>query len=126
MTTRHRLTDQVVRQLPPPVKGNRIAYDSDVPGFGLRVTAAGARSWILNYRRRADGVERRYTIGSWPSWTVAAAGEEAKRLRRAVDGGGDPVGEAQAMRRAPTVPGLADRLLVEHVTGRRSAARHAS
>jgi integrase len=123
MTTRHRLTDQVVRQLPPPVKGNRIAYDSDVPGFGLRVTAAGARSWILNYRRRADGVERRYTIGSWPSWSVAAAREEAKRLRRDVDGGGDPVGEAQAMRDAPTVGDLAERFLAEHVVRRRPSTQ---
>jgi integrase len=123
MTTRHRLSDQVVRQMPPPVKGNRIAYDGDIPGFGLRVTAAGARSWILNYRRRADGVERRYTIGSWPSWSVAAAREEAKRLRRAVDGGGDPVGEAQAMRGAPTVADLAERFLAEHVTRRRPSTQ---
>ena len=122
-TTRRRLTDQVVRQLPPPVKGNRIAYDGDVPGFGLRVTAAGARSWILNYRRRADGVERRYTIGSWPSWSVAAAREEAKRLRRAVDGGDDPVGEAQAMRDAPTVTDLSERFLAEHVVRRRPSTQ---
>src|SRR5258707_15300481 len=94
MTTRHRLTDQVVRQLPPPVKGNRIAYDSDVPGFGLRVTAAGARSWILNYRRRADGVERRYTIGSWPPWAGAAARGEAERVGPAGGGGGGAGGRA--------------------------------
>jgi len=123
MTTRRRLTDQVVRQLPPPVKGNRISYDSDVPGFGLRITAAGARSWVLNYRRKADGVERRYTIGSWPSWPVTAAREEAKRLRRTVDGGGDPVGEAQAMRDAPTVADLAERFLAEHVMRRRPSTQ---
>src|SRR5260370_10937387 len=99
MTARRRLTDQVVRQLPPPLKGNRIAYDSDVPGFGLRVTAAGARSWILNYRRRADGVERRYTIGSWPSLPGGAGRGEAKPVRPGPHSGGDPVGQA------PTPPG---------------------
>jgi integrase len=114
-----RLTDQVVRQLPPPATGNRITYDSDVPGFGCRVTAQGARSFVLNYRRKADGVERRYTIGSWPAWKTATAREEAKRLRRAVDGGADPVGEAQAMREAPTVNDLAERFLAEHVARRR-------
>src|SRR5262245_61554876 len=114
MTTNHRLTDQVVRHLPLPATGSRIHYDSDVPGFGCRLTAAGARSFVLNYRRKADGVERRYTIGSWPSWSVVAAREEAKRLRRTVDGGGDPVGEAQAVRAAPTVTDLADRFLAEH------------
>lgn len=114
-----RLTDQVVRHLPPPAQGNRISYDPDVPGFGCRVTAQGARSFVLNYRRKADGVERRYTIGSWPSWSVAAAREEAKRLRRAVDGGADPVGEARSMREAPAVNDLAERFLAEHVARRR-------
>src|SRR5262245_38358160 len=114
-----RLTDPVVRKLPLPAKGNRVSYDADVPGFGCRVTTRGARSFVLNYRRKADGMERRYTIGSYPSWTVAAAREEAKRLRRAVDGGGDPVGEAQAMRDAPSVNDLAERFLAEHVVRRR-------
>jgi integrase len=123
MATKRRLTDQIVRQLPPPAEGNRIAYDSEVPGFGLRVTAAGARSWIFNYRRRVDGVERRYTIGSWPSWSVSGAREEAKRLRRAVDGGSDPVGEARAMRDAPTVADLAERFLAEHVARRRPSTQ---
>src|SRR5260221_4345112 len=102
MTARRRLTDQVVRQLPPPLKGNRIAYDSDVPGFGLRVTAAGARSWILNYRRRADGVERRYTIGSRAAWPGGTAREEAKPLRRGLAGGGDSVGQGPTLRGTAT------------------------
>jgi integrase len=62
-------------------------------------------------------------FGSWPSWSVAAAREEAKRLRRAVDGGGDPVGEAQAMRDAPTVADLAERFLAEHVVRRRPSTQ---
>jgi len=43
------LTDPVIRGLPTPDKGNRIAYDDIVKGFGCRVTAAGARSFVLNY-----------------------------------------------------------------------------
>jgi integrase len=115
MIDRQRLTDALVRKLPPPAKGNTIAYDSDVPGFGCRVTAAGARSFVLNYRRKADGTERRITIGSFPAWSVSGAREEAKRLRREVDGGKDPLGEANAMRDAPTVADLAERYLAEHV-----------
>jgi hypothetical protein len=34
-----------------------------------------------------------YTIGGYPTWTLLAARDEAKRLRRAIDGGADPVAE---------------------------------
>ena len=53
-----KLTDKLVRALPAPAMGNRITYDAVVAGFGCRVTAAGARAFIVNYRRKADGVER--------------------------------------------------------------------
>jgi Arm domain-containing DNA-binding protein len=86
-----------------------------VPGFGARITSAGALSFVLNYRRKADGLERRYTIGTFPSWSVTAAREEAKRLKREVDGGGDPVGKFQAEREAPTVAGLCARFETEHL-----------
>jgi hypothetical protein len=44
-----KLTDKAVKTLAAPPKGNRITYDTDVSGFGVRVTAAGARSFVLNY-----------------------------------------------------------------------------
>jgi hypothetical protein len=42
-----RLTDADVKRLKAPTKGNKITYDDTVKGFGARVTAAGARSFIL-------------------------------------------------------------------------------
>src|SRR5215204_7561809 len=104
-----KLTDKGVKALLAPEKGNRITYDSEVSGFGLRVTAAGARAFVLNYRRRADGLERRWTIGGFPEWTTGAARDEAKRLKRLIDGGADPVGEHKTDRAAPTVADLCDR-----------------
>ena len=59
------------------------------------MTAAGSRAFVLNYYRRSDGRERRYTIGGFPEWSAAAAREEAKRLKREIDGGADPVGAYQ-------------------------------
>jgi integrase len=104
-----RLADRIVRQLPAPVRGNKVTYDIETKGFGCRVTAAGGRAFVLNYRRKADSRERRFTIGSFPDWTTSAAREEAKRLKRQIDGGADPVGELLEGRAAPTVADLCAR-----------------
>ena len=110
-----KLTDKIVRTLSAPISGNRITYDTDVLGFGARITASGAKAFILNYRVKATGLERRYTIGSFPDWSVSAAREKAKELKREVDSGGDPLGEVKASREAPTVADLCARFKEEHV-----------
>lgn len=107
-----RLTDKLVKSIEPPPRSNRIAYDSEVKGFGFRITASGARAFILNYR--SGGRERRYTIGAYPDWSVSAAREEAKRLKRQVNLGVDPMGNRHADRAAPTVAELASRYMSEH------------
>jgi integrase len=81
----------------------------------VRITSAGAIAFILNYRIRSSGRERRYTIGNPPEWSVAAAREKAKDLKRQVDSGGDPLNELEAIRSAPTVADLCDRFEAEHV-----------
>src|SRR5262245_45001887 len=110
-----RLTDTEVRQLAAPERGNKITFDDTVKGFGVRVTAANARAFILDYRRKLDGKQRRITIGSFPDWSTTAAREEAKRLKREIDGGADPVGEQKEARAAPTMADLCARFLEEYV-----------
>jgi len=119
-----RLTDALVRSLIAPATGNKITYDSGkdvVRGFGVRVTASGARSFILNFT--VAGRERRLTIGAYPAWKVATARKEAERLRREeIDRGHDPLGARHAARDAPTVSDLCDRYLAEHAIKKRSVA----
>jgi integrase len=125
----HHLTDSLVRNLTPrghsghggghSGHGNRIVYDDVVSGFGIRVTAAGARSFILNYRVRDTGRERRFTIGGWPNWNVASARKEARRLRTVIDSGGDPLGDIQTERAAPTMADLIQRFEEEHLPRKR-------
>jgi integrase len=110
-----RLTDTAIKQLPAPEGGNKVAWDDAVRGFGVRVTAGGSRSFILNYRRKLDGKERRITIGSFPDWSVVAAREEAKRLKREIDGGADPIGEQEESRAAPAMADLCARFLEDYV-----------
>jgi integrase len=126
--TRVGLNEEAVKALPIPECGNRITYYSGCvlqgiaapPGFGVRVTAAGIRSFILSYRHK--GKEHRITIGRYPTWSALTAVKEARLLRQRIDRGEDPLTE----RRAPepvvkTVDKVLDDFLVGHVAGKRSA-----
>jgi integrase len=113
------LTTALVKNLQPPATGSKITYDGrgGVAGFGVRVTAANARSFVLNYR--TAGQERRLTIGAFPTWSVAQARDEARRFRRLIDQGVDPLAERIEERTAPTMRQLADRYIEEHLPKKR-------
>jgi len=99
-----KINETFAKKATAPAKGNTIYRDEELKGFALRVTAAGSRSFVLNYTINKQ--ERRMTIGSFPVWSAAAAREEAKSLRRAVDQGIDPLEARNERREAPTVADL--------------------
>jgi integrase len=117
-----KLDDKIVKALPAPASGNKVYYDSDVTGFGCRVTKGGARSFILNYRTRA-GRERRYTIGEFPSWKTGPARAEASEWKRRVRNGEDPLADLEAERAAPTVGDLCTRFAEEHLPKKRPSTQ---
>jgi integrase len=120
--TKRRLTDAIVKALPTPAQGNRITYDAALPGFGVRVTAAGARAFVLNYVS-INGRERRYTIGAFPTWKTTAARDEAGRLKASIRANGtDPVGELEAARAASTVADMIDRYVADHQPRKRAGS----
>ena len=119
------LTDSLIRQLPLPATGSKIHYAGDPAGFGVRVTAGGARSFVLNFRVRGSGRERRYTIGKFPDWSVGDARRRAQKLRRLIAEGGDPLGDIEAERAAPTVAELCDRFEQEHLPRKRPSTAEA-
>src|SRR6266436_4643085 len=86
------MTESAIRALPLPATGYRITYFPEAAragkapvGFAVRVTAGGARSFILAYRD-ASG-EHRATIGKFPAMTLVKAISEAAKMRLALDGG---------------------------------------
>ena len=105
------LTERSVKGLQPKSK-NIIVYDEEVVGFGVRITSGGTRAFILTYR--IEAWEQRLTNGEWPDWSVTAAREEAKRLKRKIDQGRDPMTERDEARESPNVRQLIDRYLEEH------------
>ena len=121
-----RLTDRDVKMLPAPKRGNKIYYDGEhkeaVKGFGCRVTATGQKAFVLNYRTRS-GRERRYTVGSFPAWSVSAARREADHIKRRLKGGYDPLAELQADRGAKTVADLCARYQDDHLPKKRPTSQ---
>lgn len=63
MPTVKKLTKQAVDALPVPETGQVFYWCSVTPGFGVRVTASGAKSYIVQGRVKGTGKESRYTIG---------------------------------------------------------------
>jgi integrase len=129
--TRDRLSEEAIKRLSPPAVGNRVTYfvgaaiqGAKAPrGFGVRVTAAGARAFILNYRLR--GREYRYTIGAWPDWSALKAVREARHLRQRVDRGENPLEDRASSSGAVTVASVLDDFVVRHVRNKNQPLRSA-
>ena len=104
-----KLTKRVVDGAAPDPNGKQlIIWDSEVKGFALRVTPAGAKSYVLNYRT-AEGRERRYTIGKHGSpWTCEGARDKAVDLLRDIAEGRDPMEDKREAREAKTIAELAE------------------
>jgi integrase len=117
-----KLTDAFCRNLPLPERGNKLWYDTDVKSLALRVTASGARSFVLTYYTRG-GRQRRYTIGRFPDFTVSASRARARELKRRIADGADPLAELEAERGAPTMADLCQRYIDEHLPGKRVSSQ---
>lgn len=88
------------------------AWDDRTPGFGVKVTPAGSRIYVLKYR--AQGAQRWLVLGRHGEITVEQARTKAIRLRGAVAAGEDPAHTRDAHAAEPTVDELADRYLAEY------------
>ncbi len=117
---RKRITLQVVTTLEPAQKGNRFVWDSDVTGFGVRITPAGAISFVLRYV--LNGRERVYTIGKHPHLTSGAARELATVLRGKIVTGQDPLEARIGAREAPTMTELCADYMDRHARPKKRPA----
>jgi integrase len=85
-----KLTARFVREArAEPAKERSIYWDATLPSFGLMVTSAGHKSWVLQYRN--GQTSRRYTINSVLG--LEDARREARNILGQVARGHDPVQE---------------------------------
>lgn len=73
-----KITDKAAKQLPAPEKGYAIYWCPRTDGFGVRITAKGARSWVAE--RRVDGETVRRTLGK-VTGAAAITADAARRLQ---------------------------------------------
>jgi integrase len=71
-----------------PGKRQSFFRDGKTPGLGLRVTAAGAKTYIFEARVRKRSM--RLTIGDVETYTIVEAREKATTLKKQTDDGLDP------------------------------------
>lgn len=81
MPTRQ-LTEMVVRKAPPPESGQYVIWDKSLPGFGLRISQGGTRSFVVMFYEGPR--KRRVTIGKHPALGLGQARAEAKRVLASV------------------------------------------
>jgi integrase len=104
-----------------PADRDRFIWDGEVKGFGVKVTPAGAKVYIVQYRTGGRGSPtKRVTIGRHGTpWTPEQARREAKRILGEVAGGRDPGAARQAERVSLTMTALIRAFLAEHVEPKR-------
>jgi integrase len=120
---RARLTKSAIDALPTPAS-ELVYWDETLPGFGVKVTPAGRKVFIVLYRTSGAGSRlRKYTIGPYGRVTLHIARNEAQRILAARIEGRDPASEKREARRrlvADRVDDLVEAFIKQHVSKRRS------
>jgi integrase len=115
------LTKRTVDATKADPSGVRFVWDNELKGLGLRVTPAGHKSYVFQYRLGGRAVNaRRVTIGEHGALTPDQARREAKKMAGMVAAGWCPASEREAAKRqrvdaqgAPTIATLAEDFLAD-------------
>jgi integrase len=122
-----KLSQGAIDALVAPAKGETFAWFSELPGFGIRVSASGHRAWVVQFR--LDGRSVRKTLGDVRVLDIPRAKARARAILAAAEEGRDLVAEeaaekaAQAEREADaaerSIGALVERFLAEPAVRRK-------
>lgn len=87
-----KLTDQAVKRLKAEDKKQVDYWDTMLPSFGLRVSQAGRKTWVIMTRTWVNGKRKlsRVKIGTYPDTSLAQARELAREAILIADSGKRP------------------------------------
>lgn len=106
--TKQRLTNRFVDALKASNE-RLIAWDNEVPGFGVRVSRTGRKTFVLQYRLKGRGrtsPPKKLSLGVHGAVSVDQARELAREAWSLVNAGGDPTSELRKNATLPTVRDL--------------------
>jgi integrase len=96
-----KLTDRFVSTLAPnPGQKDRLVFDTETKGLGVRATASGSKAFLVQWTDRATGRKVREPLGLFGALTVDAARKAAQVRLGRVAAGMDPKAEREAQREA--------------------------
>ncbi len=117
LAERVNLTAGAIERLTCPAgKQQAFMRDSEAPGLRVRVTAAGAKSFVYEAKLNRQTIRR--TIGDVKLWSIEQARTEARRLAVVLDNGQDPreiARQQQAEKAAAKAAATAEALTVGEV-----------
>lgn len=116
-----KFTSRGMAALPAPASGRVEYFDTGLPGFGVRVSAEGRRTWLVRYRVKGRKAKGSMTLGTFDAerFGLAEAREKAKDALRAAEKGTDPAEPVRKARRADSVKELCARFLEEYAKKRK-------
>lgn len=101
-------------------------WDGHLPGFGIRVSSSGHKSFIVRYRPKGCRHKRYVNLGRYGVLTVDEARVQAKRVLGLVANGEDPANETALRRQVPVLSSAAIDFLEMHVSAKRKPKTMAS
>jgi integrase len=105
-------------------KSDRIYFDTEIKGFGLRFRSGGNRTWVLQYK--VHGADRRLALGPYPGLTAKVARELAHDKLADIWKGNDPAATKRAARAEAQAQVTLRAVIDNYLSGQESKLRPSS
>jgi hypothetical protein len=105
------ITDKIIQGIAPDARSEFHVWDSQLPGWGLRVRKSGHKTYVMFYRPRDRMRIRKLTLGSATAIKATEARRQAREILGQIAAGKDPADERLAYRDSSLrIPGLVLRI----------------